>query len=528
MKSIPSEDHFSASTFSVNEWWSIFEAIKEPVIVMDAFHRVVAANNAAIAMFSPLDQPVIGEKCYKLFTGSARPCRHCDARQNTLSNSCTLTTEHTLLGKQFRSHCVPFYEQKKLKGYVHTFQDITKQRGMEKALVNGRKIEAIATLAGGIAHDFNNILGAVLGNADLLLFRLPENIQELYENKWQSLSITDVKKHLEAIRKAGLRAKDLVSQILAFSREKNNAQQPLMLDGLVEQTIKQIQAMLPATITLQTDFKPISKRILVVPSEIRQCLMNLCTNAVAALEGKCGVIEITVFEAGNSRQDLGNNPEGAAGSCIVLQVSDTGVGMLPDIQERIFDPFFTTQEVGRGRGLGLAVLHGIVVSHGGHVDVRSAPGQGSTFTLYFPAATDEEINEAADPLTSLPTGKERIFLIDDKEDVVKMRARMLEYLGYTVLSVPSGQQVLTCLENHLHDIDLVIADHNTGGMTKMAFAEKIHYLRRDLPIILCVGAEDDLTDKDPGKVGVEKILTQPYDMKEIVMAIHQIFPGTSS
>ncbi len=409
MNSIPCEHHVSASTFSVNEWRTIFGAITEPVIVMDTVHRVVAANNAAIAMFSPLDQPVIGENCYKLFTGSSRPCRDCDARQNRLSNSCTLTTEHTLLGKQFRSHCVPLYEQKKLMGYVHTFQDITKQRGLEKALVHGRQMEAIATLAGGIAHDFNNILGAVLGNADLLLFRLPESIQELYENKRQSLSITDIKKHLEAIRKAGLRAKDLVSQILAFSREKSNKQQPLMLDGLVEKTGKQIQAMLPATITLQTDFKPISKRVLVVPSEIQQCLMNLCTNAIAALEGKRGVIEITVFEAGHSRQELGNNPGVSAGGYIVLQVSDTGVGMLPDIQERIFDPFFTTQEVGRGRGLGLAVLHGIVVSHGGHVDVRSAPGQGSTFTLYFPAATDEDIKEASDPLTILSQAKNVSF-----------------------------------------------------------------------------------------------------------------------
>jgi signal transduction histidine kinase/CheY-like chemotaxis protein len=509
---------------ALGKWQSIFDVLDEPVIVLNKDRAAVKANQAAYELLSTENEDILGQKCYRLFLGRSSPCTDCSLLQPE-DPSCRkheMEVEGRFSGQILRVTCAPVFQETQLVGYIHSALDISHQRNLEKQLVWAQKMEAISTLAGGIAHDFNNILGAILGNADLLLYRLPDSYSQINGDQGQ-LGIEDIKDHLGAIQKAGLRAKDLVSQILAFSRQTATSRREVIITPVVNEVVKLLQSSLPATIELHAELDEDIGYIFADPSQVHQVLMNLSTNAVDALNNQHGRIEISLHETKIGSRRKKPSFELKNGEYVVLSVRDNGIGMTDEIKERIFDPFFTTREVGEGTGMGLAVLHGIVVDHNGVIDVHSEPGKGSIFRIYFPKIVVRENSSEKNSLINLPTGSETIIFADDEEDIVKMHTEMLEYLGYTVIPAANGEQVLSYLENHLQEIDLVITDQTMPKMTGLELAKKIQSLRSDLPVILCSGYSETVFDKATRQAGINKFLAKPLKMKDLAVTIHQVF-----
>ncbi|HER62801.1 MAG TPA: PAS domain-containing protein, partial [Desulfobacteraceae bacterium] len=345
---------------SIEEWQSTFDAIADPVTILDTDLEVVIANKAAHDMLSRDDREIVGRTCYELFAGYSEPCESCPAKDvfaRGVKNE--YEVEHEYLGKSLLVSCSPIHDRGELTGYIYTAKDITQEKILKKQLSQAQKMEAIATLAGGIAHDFNNILGAILGNADLLLYRLSSPVAAEGQ-KVPDLTPEDIANHIEAIKKAGNRAKELVSQILAFSRQSKTRRQNVLVTPVIKEGIKLLRSSLAANIEIISSVEPEPCHINADLSQIHQVFMNLCTNASQAMGDKGGVLEITLqnFKADSSTRK--KYPDLGPGKYLALTVKDTGHGMPPEIMERIFEPFFTTRDVGEGTGMGLSVIHGII------------------------------------------------------------------------------------------------------------------------------------------------------------------------
>lgn len=524
--SSPAPDANPALQRSLEEWHYTLDAIVDPVLILDPNLNVVKGNLAAVQLLSVNGSAIEGKFCFQLFAGTDTPCRSCPLQTVRLEHK-PYRQEITqrYLGRTFAVSCSPLVNKDEIVGFVYSAKDISHQRNLEKRLVHAHKLEAIATLAGGIAHDFNNILGAILGNADLLLYRLPS--EEERETRPQGPPITtgEIIEHIQAVKRAGNRAKELVGQILAFSRQSANQRQNLLIAPVVKESCRLLRATLPATLELKVSVAENIGMIYADPGQIQQVVMNLCTNAAQAIDKKSGVIEISLreIETGMAEQKRYHD-DLEPGKYVVLTVRDSGKGIPPEVLERIFDPFFTTREVGAGSGMGLAVLHGIIVSHDGVIDVKSEPGKGTVFTVFFPrvqvAGVDEE-----DQLVAMPRGSETILFVDDEEDIVKMRTRMLSYLGYRVLPATGPEQALGYFTRGEDNIDLLITDHTMPRMTGLELSKEVNGIRPALPIILCSGYSEAVTPEEALQAGVRRFLTKPVDMRLLALAIREILPN---
>ncbi|WP_457574722.1 hybrid sensor histidine kinase/response regulator [Desulfolithobacter sp.] len=498
------------------EWQRTFDAIKDPVIILSPDMKVRRGNAAAQKLLGN-GNPLEGRYCHELFAGSKETCRICPVQESRSSGDMReQEVEHRYLGRTFHVTCVPIIEEEKLIGYAYTAKDITLQRTLEKQLIQAQKMEAIATLAGGIAHDFNNILGAILGNTDLLLYRLPGKNSD----GDPSLTLPEITQHLQAIKKASNRAKDLVSQILAFSRQSASRRKNISIVPAIKEAIKLLRSSLPATIEIKANIDPDVCRIHADLTQIHQVFMNLCTNAAQAIDHEEGQLEITLRSVDVGPEELRRYHDLRPGRFLMLQVKDNGHGIPADLLERIFDPFFTTREVGEGTGMGLAVIHGIVTSHDGIIDVRSREGKGSEFTVFIPCAV-EDFEAQDDVVIALPLGKETILFVDDEEEIVAMRTRMLEYLGYTVLPATSPERALEYVRSEGERIDLVITDQTMPRMTGLHLAREIHTLQPDMPIILCSGFSEAVTPDEARKAGISTFLMKPLDMRLLAQTIRK-------
>ncbi|MCL7488591.1 MAG: ATP-binding protein [Desulfobulbaceae bacterium] len=506
---------------SIEEWQSTFDAITDPVTILDTDLEVVIANRAAHDMLSRDDREIVGRTCYELFAGRSEPCKLCPASDvfaTGVDNE--YEVEHEFLGKSLLVSCSPILDRGEVTGYIYTAKDITQEKILKKQLSQAQKMEAIATLAGGIAHDFNNILGAILGNADLLLYRLSSPVAAEGQ-KIQALSPEDIATHIAAIKKAGNRAKELVSQILAFSRQSKTQRQNVLITPVIKEGVKLLRSSLAANIEIISSIEPEPCHINADLSQIHQVFMNLCTNAAQAMAAKGGVLEISLrnFKADSSTRK--KYPDVGPGKYLVLTVKDTGHGMPPEILERIFDPFFTTRDVGEGTGMGLSVIHGIITSHDGVLDVKSEVDVGSEFTVFFPC-TDDERGIADDPVLGVPRGREKILFVDDEFDIVKMTTSMLQYLGYTVLSATSGEKALEMLQGEAADVDLLICDYSMPGISGTDLAAEIINIRQDLPVILCSGFSESVVLDENTKRVIRKFMSKPLDMKKLAVVIREV------
>ncbi|HOS96178.1 MAG TPA: PAS domain S-box protein [Deltaproteobacteria bacterium] len=399
-------------------------------------------------------------------------------------------------------------------GFMGIGRDITERKKaeeekkrLETQLAQAQKMESIGTLAGGIAHDFNNILSAIIGYTELAMNDIADPVRAGAE--------------LGEVLKAGERAKDLVSQILTFSRQTETRHSPLAIKTVVKESLKMIRSVTPSNIEIRSDLAD-SGVILSDPTQINQVMLNLCTNAVHAMGKTGGILEVGLrrvhAEGGSELRDLDLVP----GTYMRLEVRDTGHGMSPEVMSRIFDPYFTTKEVGRGTGLGLAVVHGIVKSHGGAITCESVPGEGTTFRVYFPEI--ESMEQASAPLSKgdLPTGTERILFVDDEQVLVNLARRMMESLGYTVFTRTSSIEALEFFRANPDKFDLVITDMTMPGMTGDMLTKKILKIRKDIPVILCSGYSEHMSEERSKLIGIREFIMKPIVMKDLAKTIRKV------
>ena len=375
------------------------------------------------------------------------------------------------------------------------------------ALRQSQKMEAVGTLAGGIAHDFNNMLTPILGYTELVIARLPSG---------------DPLRHdLGEVKNSALRAKDLVRRILAFSRQKGQELVCMALHPVVEECLKMLRSTLPATIAFQEDIATDCGQIMADPIQIQQILINLCTNAAHAMEGSGGTLEISLREIGVNPGDTLAGQDFRPGQYLRLVVSDTGCGMDKATLERIFEPYFTTKEQGKGTGIGLALVHGIVKEHGGYLSVYSEPGQGTTFSLYFPVCCEAGGQLLKTMDTSIPRGSERMLLVDDEEDVLEMLKEMGEHLGYQVTAVSDSTEAYAIFSARPDEFDLVVTDQTMPGLTGVAMAQKIFALKPGMPIIICTGFSESLTDGKARELGLAGYIMKPVVMGDFARLVRR-------
>ena len=399
---------------------------------------------------------------------------------------------------------------KKLIGFMH---DITIQKNLalekdklESRLVQAQKMEAIGTLAGGIAHDFNNILAAILGYTEMAME--------------EASAGTQMREDLEKVLIAAIRAKDLVKQILAFSRQTEIECVPLKIQPLIKEGLKMIRSSIPSTISIVENIDPKSEVVLADPTEVHQILMNLCTNAYHAMEDTGGALTVSLVnnyvKPGEKSRELHLNP----GEYVELAVTDTGVGIGPDIIERIFDPYFTTKETGKGTGMGLAISHGIMKNHGGTITVESQFGKGSTFRVFFPVVKKEIVPERKEN-DVIPGGNERLLFIDDETLLAEMGKDMLERLGYQVTVEQSSLEALYLFQSAPDAFDLVITDQTMPDMIGVDLARRMMQIRPDIPIILCTGYSNSVDEVSAKQIGIKEFALKPLTKRSIAGLIRK-------
>jgi len=399
-------------------------------------------------------------------------------------------------------------ENGKTTNYIAVKRDVTSEIELESQLRQSQKMEAIGTLASGIAHDFNNILFPIMGYAEMTVDDLPEHSR--------------ARKNLTEILKAITRAKDLVQQILTFSRQNEQELKPLKAQLVVKEALKLIRSSIPATIEIDQDIEKDCAPIMADPTKIHQVVMNLCTNAYHAMEEKGGRLNVRLKEVELTTEDV-TGIDIAPGPYLCLTVSDTGQGIDQFIINRIFDPYFTSKEKGKGTGLGLAVVHGIVKNCGGNIRLYSEPGRGSLFNVYLPVIktvmyTSSEI--ASDK--PLQTGHEHILLVDDEAQIVDMEKVMLERLGYDVTTRTSSTDALEALKASPDKFDLVITDMTMPNMTGDELAGECKAIRKDIPFILCTGFSEKISEERANVLGIMGFLMKPFVMRDLARTIREV------
>jgi len=372
---------------------------------------------------------------------------------------------------------------------------------LKAQLRQAQKMEALGTLAGGIAHDFNNMLAIIMGYTQLLLLEKDAG--------------SDEHGQLNEVLKACRRAKNLVQQILAFSRQSDEKKQPLQVGLIVKEALKMLRATLPSTINVIT--KVTSEDVVLAdPTQIHQVLMNLCTNAAHAMQEDGGTLEVSLTSAMLTLEDITSLPDLKPGPHVKLTVKDSGCGISPAILDRIFDPFFTTKEKGVGTGLGLAVVYGILKSHGGTIEVSSIPGEGTTFHVFLPSIEKAPVKEEADSAL-LPRGWERVLVVDDEPVLAEATSQMLERLGYQVDIRINGIEALEAFRNQSEEkrFDLVITDMTMPHLTGIELAKELLKLDRNLPILLCTGFSRKVDAEKAARIGIKGFLMKPVVFGEL-------------
>ncbi|MCK4837920.1 MAG: response regulator, partial [Desulfobulbaceae bacterium] len=406
-------------------------------------------------------------------------------------------------------------ENENLKSVV-TFIDISKRRASDQEreklntqLQQAQKLEAVGTLAGGIAHDFNNILTAILGYADLAKIKLASG--------------SEVTAHLEEVLKAGGRAQELVKQILTFSRQTKDERKPLQIHLIIKEALKLLRASIPKTIEFRENIDQNCGMVMADPTQIHQVMMNLCTNAYQAMRETGGILAVEL-----SRVEITQADQKVAGlhllpgPYIELQVSDTGHGMPRSLQERIFEPYFTTKDKGKGTGMGLALVHGIVKSHEGHITVYSEPGKGSSFQVYLPRIETIPLHPETEINQAIPTGNEMILVIDDEDFIVNFEQLALEEFGYRVTATTSSVEALEIFSEQPENFDLIITDMTMPTMTGAELAQKILAARPEIPIILCTGFSELINEQKAKAIGIREYIMKPIIISEIALAVRRV------
>lgn len=485
---------------------SMMESMKDAVYLCSSEFRIEYMNPG---MISRVGHDASGELCHKAIYDSDEKCAWCVFDRIQEGEHVEYELANPKDNRYYSIANSPIHHSGKSISKLTIARDITESKEIEAQLYQARKMGSIGTLAGGIAHDFNNILSGIIGYTELALDSV-ERESQLYNN-------------LQEVFRAGNRARDLVKQILTFSRQTVQDLKPVQARHIINEALKFLRASLPTSTEIRRNTQS-DALVLADPTQIHQIIMNLCTNANHAMQEKGGVLEIKLEEVELGADFTAFHPDMKPGTYLNLTVSDTGKGMPPDVLERIFDPFFTTKETGEGTGMGLSVVHGIIRSYGGAITAYSKPGQGSTFKVYLPII--ETSKEAlAGPEESIPTGSERILFVDDESVLVNMGKQIFESLGYDVATRTSSIEALELFKNQPDRFDMVITDMTMPNMTGEDLAQELMRIKPNIPIILCTGFSAKIDDQKANSQGIRALVLKPIVKREIATTVRKVLDG---
>jgi len=393
--------------------------------------------------------------------------------------------------------------------------DITNRKQAEKEkekleakLQQAHKMESIGTLAGGIAHDFNNILSPIMIHSEMAMIGLPSD--------------NPARHSLKEIYKAGERARDMVKQILTFSRKEEGTRVEIKIVPVLNEVIQMLRSSIPTTIEIQQNLKAEQATVLADPTQIHQIMLNLGTNAAHAMREKGGTLKVDLIREDLDSEDATKHPDLSPGSYLKLIVSDTGSGIGDETKQKIFEPYFTTKEPGEGTGMGLALIHGIVKSYDGDITVESELGKGTTFNVYLPRV-EADVSPIEEPSVQIPRGTERILFVDDEKSAIDAIQPMLEILGYKVTARTSSIEALEAFRSNPQSFDLVITDMTMPNMTGKDLAKKLMSIRADIPIILCTGFSEQIDENKAKELGISAYAMKPIAMREMANTIREVF-----
>ena len=499
---------------------NLFRASPDAIFVTDADGYVVLANESVYDVYGYRPDEIIGQHASILTPEDERAMR----------------ASFALIEKVFEEGLVRSYAAKRhrkdgrfiqvetsvvllknpdgtISGAISSTRDITDKKRLEEQLQQSQKMEAIGTLAGGIAHDFNNILGAIIGYTEL--------------SKDLPVGSRDLEKNLSQVLKAAERAKNLVKQILAFSRKSRSELKAMQLHLVVNEALNLLRSSIPTTIDIKADIARTNDIVIADATQVHQIVMNLCTNAAHAMRQKGGVLGVTLkavnLDDHSVRAYAGIEP----GPYVRLNVKDTGTGISRDVIGRIFEPFFTTKESGSGTGMGLAVVHGIVKSLKGDIKVYSEPGKGTVFTVLLPRVQEEDADRDM-MLLSAPRGHERVLLVDDEAMLLDVGKQILNSLDYHVTAVSSPVEALELFGKNPAAFDLVISDQTMPQLTGYELAQHLMKIRKDVPVILCTGYSDLVTAESAIAGGIKAFVTKPLNRLAIAETMRKVLDTSAA
>ena len=488
----------------------VYRLMPSALFAVDLERRVIIWNRKAEQLTGYLASEVLGKECL-LFSGGSccSTCRLRDAGEVPAEGiTCTIIRKDgtEMTASKNIDYLVDGLGQ--IIGGIESFEDITEKMRLEDQVRQAQKMEAIGTLAGGIAHDFNNILSAILGYAEMA--------------KEDSEPGSKASRELERVIEAGNRAAGLVKQILAFSRQTASEPVPINPGFIIKEAIKLLRPSLPSTITITQQLAPSVHTIIGDPTQIHQIVMNLCTNAFHAMEHTGGILSITLENRELAAQDIQPYPDVKPGKFVVLSISDTGPGIPNEIRDRIFDPYFTTKEVGKGTGMGLAIVHGIATSLGGFVTCESTLGQGAVFRVFLPASLSDVVTTSTVSTDVVPTGKEHVLIVDDEEMLAELGKTMLERLGYHVTECTDSTMALSLLQEHPDAYDILVTDQTMPKMTGIDLARNALQIKPNLPIILCTGYSSLVDEEDAKQAGIRGFIMKPLTRKGLAELLAKV------
>lgn len=499
---------------SEEKFRSLTESALDGVVTIDVHGNVVYCNQAALGIFGYTREEVIGVPVARFLPELARQENLGELnRESSDADKLTGKTIETTGTRKDNKHIpvemsLSSWETREGRFLTAFMRDVTKRKALEQRVRQVQKMEAIGTLAGGIAHDFNNILGSIMGYTEMAMEDVAAG------------SFT--KNYLENVVIACERAKDLVGQILTFSRIEEQEKKPVQVDLVVKETLKLLRASIPASINIIQNMDVENCYVLGDTNQIHQLVLNLCTNASHAMASKGkGWLYVNLREVEVVDSNMSKFPGLKQGRYIQLEVADTGHGIEKSIMSRIFDPFFTTKGVGEGTGMGLAVVHGIVKNLGGEITVESQIDKGTTFRIYLPAVESKKEAPKESPTVAV-RGNEKILFVDDEKSLVEIATTKLRELGYSVTGKTSSKDALEEFKLNHKNYDLIITDYSMPAMTGIELAQEVYKKRPELPMILCTGYSDAVLEKQARKLGVRALINKPIRLKEFPQIVRRV------
>lgn len=504
---------------------SLLDTIPSPIYYIDKESRILGANRAwAETVVGMKIEDIIGQNmcdvCEKAPQEMKDEHKHKD--RELIRKGGTQVFESRFKCNDDQERDFIFYKstfpdaEGKIAGIVGVMLDITdrnrteeENKSLQQRLLQAQKMESIGTLAGGIAHDFNNILMPIIAYSDLLRMRLSGD--------------SSAQNDILQIRRAADRAKDLVHQILTFARQKEAELVPVKISPLLKETVKLLRASIPSTIDVKYRIDAEHDTVFADPTQINQIIMNLCTNAVHAIGNRSGYLEIALANESMNLNSANSFAGPEPGRYVKLSVKDTGKGIRPDLIEKIFEPYFTTKEVGKGTGMGLSIVHGIVKSYKGEITVESEVDKGTCFSIYLPVIDAETyVQEKILEQMKYQKGSERVLVVDDVKLSLDTLADMLEWLGYNVTARTSSIEALEAFRHNPERFDLVITDQTMPNMTGKDLAKELMNIRPDIPVILCTGFSEQIDEKRAKEMGISAFVMKPVVMAQIAETIRAV------